>query len=251
MNERINITDLKLTQKEFLIINEQTEDDILKGKINLERVDSIRRFLVVQNINLLNISYSIQSDNILLKSRLENLIDKLPAYWIKEKVKVYDGRNRIELNQYHIGAYHQMLTIMSLSILLDISKERFEKIVHLIDRDEIKDNLYETFIKFYLPNRKAISEESYRKYLIIPKMNKKILSVFLEFDEVKILKGIKSYLKNKWYSNYKQLSWYDSHIKHPKSFYGYWAFEVAALVKIKCLDDSTFRDNQYYPDRLL
>ena len=34
-------------------------------------------------------------------------------------------------------------------------------------------------------------------------------------------------------------------------FYGYWAFEVAAIVKIKNLNDSSFRTNKYYPDKLL
>lgn len=36
-----------------------------------------------------------------------------------------------------------------------------------------------------------------------------------------------------------------------KTFSGYWAFEVAAIVKIKGLDDSSFRDHKYYPSQLL
>ena len=34
-------------------------------------------------------------------------------------------------------------------------------------------------------------------------------------------------------------------------YVGYWCFIAAAIVKIKDLDDSTFRDNKYYPKDLI
>jgi hypothetical protein len=40
--------------------------------------------------------------------------------------------------------------------------------------------------------------------------------------------------------------WYGTHLKD-KGYSGYWAWEVAAVVKILGLDDLIFKDNPYYP----
>lgn len=66
-------------------------------------------------------------------------------------------------------------------------------------------------------------------------------------------KFLKIYLEKNWYQNLKGTGSYNLHKQAPKYpiFPGYWAFEVAAIVKIKGLDDSSFRDHKYYPDRLV
>lgn len=123
--------------------------------------------------------------------------------------------------------------------------------MHLIDRDNVKDFLYENLIKYYYPERKEVTEESYSKFFAIPNMNKKIIKILNDENQEDICDKLKSYLDKDWYKSHKDCYWYNSHKRYPDSFYGYWAFEVAAIVKIKGLDDSTFRDNKYYPDRLL
>jgi hypothetical protein len=35
------------------------------------------------------------------------------------------------------------------------------------------------------------------------------------------------------------------------SYFGYWSFESAAIVAALGLDDSSFRDNEYYPKDLV
>jgi len=41
-------------------------------------------------------------------------------------------------------------------------------------------------------------------------------------------------------------------IDNPYNTYvGYWCFAAAAIVKLKNLDDSSFRDNDYYPKDML
>ncbi|WP_162819883.1 PoNe immunity protein domain-containing protein [Kordia sp. SMS9] len=251
MNDKLNIENLFSLKKDFIRIIEETEEKLRSNLISSDRIKTVKRVQVVKYINVFNFSYCIKSDNTFLKEKLEELLVRLPNYWIQEKVKVHHGRKRIELNQYYLDAYHQMLTIISLCILLDISKEKFSPIVELIDRDNVKDFLYENLIRYHFPNRKVIKEESYSKFLAIPKMNKRIVNILDEDDKTTLIKSIKSYLDKYWYKVHKDFSWYNSHINHPNSFYGYWAFEVAAIVKIKGLDDSSFKDNTYYPDRLV
>jgi len=56
---------------------------------------------------------------------------------------------------------------------------------------------------------------------------------------------ISDYLNN-WYKLHKMEPWHGTHLKE-KGYSGYWAWEIAAVVKIMGLDDSSFKDNPYYP----
>ena len=51
-----------------------------------------------------------------------------------------------------------------------------------------------------------------------------------------------------WYGNMKPMYWYDCH-KGPEGggFFGYWALEVAGVVKAFDIDDSAFSDLPHYP----
>ena len=57
--------------------------------------------------------------------------------------------------------------------------------------------------------------------------------------------GIKKYLQ-KWYDLHKDDPWYNTHIRD-YGYSGYWAWEVAAVVKVMQLDDSGFKDDPFYP----
>ncbi|PTX59809.1 uncharacterized protein DUF1910 [Kordia periserrulae] len=251
MNKNLDIKTLSASKEDLLRIIEASKEDLRNNKILPERVDAVKRVQIVKYTNLFNILYATKSDNSFLKEKLEELILKLPEYWVQDKVKVFHGRKRIELHQYSLDAYHQMLMIMSLAVIFDVSKDKFATIVQLIDRDNVKDFLYEHFIRYYFPDREKITEESYIKFFAIPKMNKRIVDILENDDKTTLSKNLKQYLDKYWYKTHKDFSWYDSHKKYPNAFYGYWAFEVAALVKMKDLDDSLFRDNEFYPDRLI
>jgi hypothetical protein len=48
--------------------------------------------------------------------------------------------------------------------------------------------------------------------------------------------------------------WWDGHgiiDRGGLAYSGYWCFEAAAVVKLLGIDDSSFRDNEYYPADLL
>jgi hypothetical protein len=64
-------------------------------------------------------------------------------------------------------------------------------------------------------------------------------------------KELKFFLDNEWCQNFKDTSLYNQHLSQHNIYSGYWCFAAAAIVKIKDLDDSSFRDNEYYPKDML
>ncbi len=61
-----------------------------------------------------------------------------------------------------------------------------------------------------------------------------------------------SYMKKSWYSAQRGRYWWNYHAKPhmTSSYFGYWAFEVAATVKAYGLDDASFANHRYYPKDL-
>ena len=155
------------------------------------------------------------------------------------------------LKQYTLSGYDEMLSMLSLSYLLDIDELDFRKLVDLIDQDGIKDYLFEFIIRAKIKDRKPIFEESYQDYFGVPKVFKKLREAILEIDKTKSEKLVKEFIRQEWYRNHKGQGWYDCHKSIHDVYYGYWSFETAAVVKIMRLDDSTFLDCQYYPKDLV
>lgn len=62
--------------------------------------------------------------------------------------------------------------------------------------------------------------------------------------------AIATFLRN-WYAGMAQTSWHDTHIAHDPQFFGYWAFELAVVVKALDITDSAFSANIFYPRDLV
>jgi hypothetical protein len=61
---------------------------------------------------------------------------------------------------------------------------------------------------------------------------------------------IDEYLKT-WYAGMGGTSWHETHLQHDPYFFGYWAFELAAVVKALNITDKPFVDNLFYPRDLV
>lgn len=51
----------------------------------------------------------------------------------------------------------------------------------------------------------------------------------------------------KWYKLHKDAAWYDSHKSKQDIYNGYWSFEAGAIAKILNIEDSSLKDEPYYP----
>ena len=141
--------------------------------------------------------------------------------------------------------YRESLSLLSFGIFLNISDEDFAKIVSVWDKTGRQDWLIDYLIAYRIPDRPIVDT------LIFPKPYAALKKAVDESDPHKRSAIVKHYLEKEWYSGQKGVYWYEDHKNVHDIFFGYWSFESAAVVKIAGIDDSSFRDNMYYPKDLL
>ena len=136
--------------------------------------------------------------------------------------------------------YPLLLQMISLGILLEVPEAEHQKIKEFIYKTHHSN--IETIWKpdnliFFLmgdAKNKRKGDKPYEKLYEITQLPK------LEAE-----KAIKDYLEV-WYSLHQTDPWYNTHLRD-SGYSGYWAWEVAAVVKVMKLNDSSFKDNPYYP----
>lgn len=223
--------------------------DLDSGKVSTERLPYFKNSLLTLLLNYAIAGYTSGLDNDSVLLEFEKVISYLDEGWPKKHLNLISGS--LKFYQYDLTSYDKMLWILSLGYLLEIPSEQFEKIVEVIDRDEVKDDLFEFIIRAKLPNRPPIIEESYKKYFGVPQIFSKLRQAIAETDKTKAEKLVKEFVCKDWYKNHKDAGWYNNHKSHHNVYYGYWSFETAAIVKIMSLDDSNFKDCPYYPKDLV
>jgi len=236
---------------EKIIFEKETSNQTWLAKCNIgevkeDRIPFVRRNLSWTYLTIISAKYSAGYciENLLAdwKEGIKLIHESWDGFW-----KLKQGNPPVEYDQYILSAYDEMLWMLSLGYLLDAQAQDFKKLVEVIDRDKVKDNLFEFIISAKLKDRAPIQEESYREFFGVPETFAKLRESIDEPDKAKAEKLIHDFLKRDWYKNHKDAGWYNSHKSKHDTYFGYWSFESAAVVKIKGLDDTSFRDNQYYP----
>ena len=236
---------------------DRTETFFKDFKEELTNAGLISRFATfTMRLNILIASYSKGDSINELKKQFSEAVYVMEKVWDKRITKVYHGRKQEEYNQYKLGPHIYMLQMLSLAVLLNVPKKEFKTLESLIDVDCIKDYLFEFLLTSFNKDRKPIDKENYQRYLIIPKLYKKLVNIVNCENKNEAEEKINEFLKKDWIKipkkHFINLNLKDIKDYEVKSgFVGLWAFEVAAVVKIKQLDDSNFRDNRFYPNRLL
>ena len=140
--------------------------------------------------------------------------------------------------------YDQMVWMLSLGILCELEEDAFNRIVAVIQRGGAQDELSKTLVNYRLPN--TMSGSSY-----IQKSPYAHLDGLVRGQD-KSMAFIKTYLTKKWYQGHRDAPWYDSHKRtQVNTYFGYWAWEVGALVKIYGIADEELKEQPYYPYRAL
>lgn len=246
LEECLKIRQEKLRRTLDLVENDRFAND------NLKRISQLSLFYSSLQILIIKYSYGINKE--VLKGDIDNVIDYFDRFWSGDKTKVFDGRDRLELNQYRLEPHIYLVWTLSIAVLLDVEETKFNKLVFKISEDGVKDKVLNFLSSYYSKNYNAKLMESYEKYFEIPRMYLRLKNIIDNNCKEECEKLIREYLKKDWYNSYKKFNgWYNSHLLSPEklSFAGYWAFEIAAVVKLKGLDDSKFRDNEYYPKDIL
>ncbi|MEW4923631.1 PoNe immunity protein domain-containing protein [Algibacter sp. 2305UL17-15] len=221
---------------------------IEKQQISRDRVSIVMRSLADSSVQLCISKYSAGYSLVDIRDSYFESIDLIYKSW--------DGFWKLKIdnevfNQYTVSPYQEMLTMLSIGYLLNIPNEKFQLLVDVIDRDHVKDKLFEFIIAAKMPSRKPLESESYKKYFGIPDIFKTLRQIIDSKDKDEASLLMANYLNNEWYNIQAETGIKDIHNSRHDIYYGYWSFESAAIVKIMDLDDSSFINNQYYPKDLV
>ncbi|MFZ2906414.1 MAG: PoNe immunity protein domain-containing protein [Cyclobacteriaceae bacterium] len=219
-----------------------------EGSIAQERIKIVKDDIRSQYLKLAILKYSAGFPFETIKEAVNNVLNNVDSDWAGQWKLNHKGK---EYDQYILSAYDEMLWMLSLGYLVDVSNEAFGKLVNLIDRDQVKDFLFEFIIRTKVADRPILSAESYRDFFGVPKVFEKLRQAISEADKSKSEKLIHDFISKDWYKNHKDAGWYNAHKSKHDVFYGYWSFETAAVVKIMSLDETKFIDCQYYPKDLV
>ncbi|HIP34122.1 MAG TPA: DUF1911 domain-containing protein [Bacteroidia bacterium] len=234
---------------------EKRLEKFFNHQIKSDRIKIVKRQMSGTFFDIINAKYSrgdyMYDNNVL--SDYKKGIDLMYENWEKYKNNYkYSKYRKIKyLNQYTFSGYMQMAQILSLGILLNVPKEYIEKFAEIIDKDNVKDFLFEFLLNYKLNNRKFIKEESYSHVFHINERLGLLKEIIKKTEKTKAEKELKFFLEKKWYQSFKGTPLYNSHKNNHNTYIGYWCYIVAAIVKIKKLDDCSFKMNQYYPKDLL
>lgn len=144
-----------------------------------------------------------------------------------------------------LAEYEDTLQLLSIAILLrDLCS--VSRIIHILRSHRGQDALFEDLIGSYVDDEMTLSA------CVLGEPYEILLQVFYEEDAKKTLELVQQYLKQ-WYPAMKyHPRWYDEHLHINKQgyagYYGYWAFEAAAVVYLLDLDDSQINHLVYPKD---
>lgn len=210
-----------------------------QGKLNVTpfpekwKKNSITQNLYYDCKRLITLKYSGGSPIEDIKADYPQLIEAWVAY--NRNISTGDKKKHLLLTH----DYYRVLTLISWGIIFDAPVGLFQQIAnHLHSNGE--DALIEALLITKLTDRVATDQ------LIYPK------SFELLYKATQVRGGeqvalIKEYLSS-WYQDKKDFINYDAHkAKGEGGFEGYWSFETAAVAILYNIDDSSFRDMDFYP----
>jgi len=241
----------KFVQNTEQLITEDIEY-LASGKIKKDRIPWVEYNIFTSSLEVLIAKYSMGVNCDELTCDANNVISLMEKYYNPLITKVNSGSEHkdVFLDQYRVESYGKMLQVLSLAYLLNVSDADFQILVGIIDRDNISDNLYEFIIEARLSRCTQKREEEYDKdKSVVLKVYKRLREATKEDDKEKASQLVKGYIEKDFY--HKHCGFYQSHKSKFDIYFGYWSFEAAAVVRIRGLDDSSFRDHPYYPSDLV
>jgi len=176
-------------------------------------------------IEIVNLMYS-RGDS--LEDIKSELIDSISLY-----TKLLKNCNYKIFDLGSIDDYPHALWLASLAYCLDIDDQKFRELVDAVD-NEGKDLLYEHIVGLRIHDRKPAET------LCHPRIYGSL------YEGINNPAKVTEFLKY-YYKEIKNAYWHDRHLQDDTGYFGYWCFEVAAIVRAHNIDDSAFADSIYYP----
>lgn len=226
-------------------LNEESKSRIVSGEITEKNVPDVNHRIFATKLEILISRYSKGDSIEEIKAEYISVLDFMIEGWDDVVVKFQKGRSqkRVMLDKYFLMPYNYMIWMLSFAILLRVSENEINTLRKLIEDGNISDELITSLLSFLIGSDTVKETE---------KTTYKPFSGLVETEKlIDTEKQMKAYL-DKWYQNTKLLTWHNYNPKEGKYYYfGRWSFESAAVLAIKGLDDSSFKENEYYPKDLV
>ncbi|WP_198551066.1 PoNe immunity protein domain-containing protein [Olleya sp. 1-3] len=224
--------------------------------VKLERIAPVKMQLTKDYLNIIFAKYSRGDDmfNKEVYSIFENTVNLMTENWSErhQNILYYLEKNKvIYLKQYTLSYHVFMLNMLSIGYLLNVDDLQFQLINDFIEKDEIKDFIYDFLLRSKLQDKAPITDSNFKVFSGFkdPFVTIKQIINTSNNEEAEVL--LKMFLESEWLNLINKHNLYSPHTNKFNVYYGYWCFPAAAIVKIKGLDDSSFRDNPYYPKDLI
>lgn len=225
-----------LLKMESLI--QESNDRITNGSLSDENISGAKYRYFLKFLERLIANYSKGESIDLVKQQYTTALNMMNKGWDDSVVKFKMGRPPVIYDKYMLNEYCYMIWMLSLAILLKVPEKELNILKSIIEKGKIDDELIQFLLHL---NAGKTSETIYKPF-------KSLLKKDIQKTDSN---HIKKYL-DKWYQNTKLLTWHNYNPKGGKYFYyGRWSFESAVIVAILDLDDSKFRENEYYPKDLV
>ena len=137
----------------------------------------------------------------------------------------------------------ELIDVLSLAIALGISikNEDLSVLLQKIHAANYRDYFVDVLARHLDPTWQGNCQE------FICGEEMEIIRRILRSPKDEAVTLLAEYLRNVWYDLHEDCSWYESHKGKGPVYYGYWAFDAVAIVKILGLDDAKLKQEQYYP----
>ena len=238
---RTRIVDQKYLEEfiaESLELNGERELKFQNEQIAPERLPAVNRFHFTSILHLAISRYTVGEPVKQIIPDLLKCIEMADQVWPHTE-------DNPKYAAFLFDWYSKALWIVALGTLLNLTKDEMQPMLSVLDQAKAQDWLLEYMLGKNGEGRPKTNS------LVFPTIYSTLKQAVEESDPIKASALIKRYLEKEYYPKHRQAYWYDLHKSKHVVFFGYWSFEAAAIVKIAGIDDSSFRDNEYYPKDLL
>ncbi len=218
MRDKGNFTEL-IRQLENRI--EKFKNAMTTGQAKPDRFEDLKGSILIASLEIIKAQYSNGANKDVVK---QAILECIPAF--EDSFQYVKG----------YGQYDEMTWLLSMAILCDIELEYFNRITAILKRDSVNDTLLSTLIRYKDSTWQTSTANVLQQH------------PYAKAPNLQSASEIKYYLDKVWYQGHSDAAWHDTHLNTKVNCYaGYWAWEAAALAKIRGIDDSTLKNQKYYP----
>ncbi|UTO20243.1 DUF1911 domain-containing protein [Acinetobacter sp. Z1] len=208
-------------------------------------------------LNLMSLQYSAGGDIAFIQELYPYLLN-----WTEEYTEIHskyhlspeaDGRYVWHISLGTEDYWYIALRLICFGLLTGYA-DQMDRIMPIIDYVEAtpegqeKDGLIERLVAPFVADRGTPPDEA-RRHLPY----RKLIKVFNASPEQRPALMLQ-YLED-WYEASRREPYYDQHpqpdIRSGVSYYGYWSWEAAAVTWLLDIDDTSYREHQFYPKDLV